>query len=343
MIPIATLLESPRDEALLLTELRALTRHHRAHCPAYAAMLDRLWPDADRAERLADLPWLPVSLFKRLELRSIPAEAVAAELTSSGTTGTRPSRVAVDAATMDRQNRALATSVQEVLGPRRLPMLLVDSPRVLRDPALITARGAGLLGMMRFGRSHAFALGDDMQPDRAAIGAFLARHGGGPFAVFGFTFMVWRHLVGAFAQDGLDLSQGILLHSGGWKAMSAEAVDNAAFRAALARTFGLTRVHNFYGMAEQLGSIHLESEDGWLRPPRLGAALIRDPATWQVAPPGTEGVVQVLSLVPTAYPGHSLLTEDWGVARPSGEIRVLGRVPRAALRGCSDVLAAEAS
>lgn len=332
-----------RSDAEFLRAMLALTRHHRDHCPPYAAMLERLWPAAETATTLAELPFLPVSLFKRLRLASIPNDAVAAELTSSGTTGGQPSRVVVDSETMNRQNRALSASLKDVLGARRLPMLLVDTAQVLRDPTLISARGAGLLGVMRHGRDHVFALDPHMQPDRAAVRDFLARHGGAPFAVFGFTFMVWRHLARAFAEDGLDLSNGILLHSGGWKAMAAEAVDNAAFRRALAESFGLTRVHNFYGMAEQLGSIHMEGEDGWLYPPPVGAALIRDPATWAVAPPGTEGVIQVLSTIPTSYPGHSLLTEDWGVAAPSGAIRVLGRVARAPLRGCSDVLAAEMS
>jgi hypothetical protein len=59
----------------------------------------------------------------------------------------------------------------------------------------------------------------------------------------------------------------------------------------------------------------------------------------------------VLSLIPHSYPGHSLLTEDMGVIRSidAGDegwmgkgLEVLGRVARAELRGCSDVLASAA-
>jgi hypothetical protein len=60
-------------------------------------------------------------------------------------------------------------------------------------------------------------------------------------------------------------------------------------------------------------------------------------------------VVQVVSLLPRSYPGHNVLTEDLGVVEiseggPVGRcgkaVRILGRVPKAELRGCSDVIAA---
>ena len=63
-------------EALLCQRLSELTEHHRSACPAYARVLDLLWPQATRPfERVGDVPWLPVQLFKSHELSSIPAEA----------------------------------------------------------------------------------------------------------------------------------------------------------------------------------------------------------------------------------------------------------------------------
>ena len=54
----------------------------------------------------------------------------------------------------------------------------------------------------------------------------------------------------------------------------------------------------------------------------------------------------MLSALPGSYPGHSILTEDLGVLCGEDEpeagrrgrcFQVLGRVPEAELRGCSDV------
>ena len=335
-------------EALLTAAFNELTAHHYDHCPPYARILDGYWGQRRVAAQLADIPYLPVSLFKLRRLLSVDEEDVRVTLTSSGTTGQAVSQILVDRESSMLQQKALANSLMHVLGPKRLPMLVIDTDAVFKDPRMMSARGAGVLGQMRFGRDHAFAL----RPDVAAVRAFLEKHGEAPFFMFGFTFMVWANFYEKFRDLGLNLSNGVLIHSGGWKKMAEKAVDNQVFRASLKEAFGLTRVHNFYGMVEQIGSIFLEGTDGLLYPPNFADVIIRNPETWEVAPVGEPGVVQVLSLLPRSYPGHSLLTEDMGVieAIDRGQdgwmgkgLRILGRVAKAELRGCSDVIAAEAA
>src|SRR6185295_4414343 len=106
------------------------------------------------------------------------------------------------------------------------------------------------------------------------------------------------------------------------------------------------RIYNFYGMVEQVGSIFLEGDDGYLYPPNFADVIVRDPVTLAPAPAGVPGIIQVLSALPRSYPGHSILTEDLGIfhgvddsacGRYGRRFSVLGRVPRTELRGCSDV------
>lgn len=338
-------------ERVLLSELNGLTQHHAHNCDQYGRILNAVWSEQGRVNgpnSLNDIPYLPVSIFKTTQLRSVSADAVKITLTSSGTTGQQVSQIAVDSETSMRQQRALSKIMQRAYGETRLPMLMLDTASVFKRPDLMSARGAGVLGMMRFGRNHAFALKDDMSPDFEAVETFLTAYGDKPFIMFGFTFMVWLHLYEAFQDSGLDLSNGTLVHSGGWKKLIDRAIDNSEFRARLKERFGLTQVFNFYGMVEQIGSAFLEGPDGLLYPPNFGDVIIRNPVTWQPQPLGVEGVIQVLSLVPRSYPGHSLLTEDVGVieAIDNGDwkgkgLRVLGRIPKAELRGCSDVIAQE--
>ncbi|MTJ83372.1 MAG: acyl-protein synthetase [Telmatospirillum sp.] len=332
--------------ATLLPGLVDLTAHHVARCDGYARIVAATAPDYAAAARLADLPFLPVSLFKSHLLKSVPDDAVTNLLTTSGTTGPQVSRIAVDAVTADRQARGLASVVAPLLGPTRLPMIVLDNRAVVRDAHHLSARGAGVLGMMRFGRRHFFAFDDDMRLDRDGLRDFLDRFGTQPFLVFGFTFVVWRFFLQALPA-GMDLSNGILLHSGGWKRLESEAVDNATFKQQLRERAGLQHVRNFYGMAEQLGGVFLEGEDGFLHPPLFGDVIVRDVDTMEEAEPGRPGLIQVLSLVPTSYPGHSLLTEDIGVVHavdggPGGwggkAFSVLGRARRAPVRGCSDAV-----
>ena len=79
--------------------------------------------------------------------------------------------------------------------------------------------------------------------------------------------------------------------------------------------------------------------------------IIRHPTTFEKLGPGEEGLIQVVSMLPISYPGMSLLTEDIGFIENVDNdknglmgkaLRVLGRVEKAELRGCSDVIGAGA-
>jgi hypothetical protein len=184
-----------------------------------------------------------------------------------------------------------------------------------------------------------------MNLDEDGLRAFLEKHGDKPFLMFGFTFMIWQYLYQRIKDKRLDLSNGILIHSGGWKKLQDQAVSNEEFKKRLRDASGLHRIYNFYGMVEQVGSIYLEGEDGYLYPPNFSDIIIRDLNTWEELPPGKPGLIQVVSVLPRSYPGHSILTEDIGiqqetssspVVRHGKPFTVVGRVPKAELRGCSD-------
>jgi hypothetical protein len=217
----------------------------------------------------------------------------------------------------------------------------------VKNRAEFSARGAGLLGFATFGRDHAYLLDEEMRPDWSALRSFEDRFAGGPVLFFGFTFMVWRHWVQEARRAGQRFSfpQGILIHGGGWKKLEEERVGNAEFKAALEERFGIPRVVNYYGMVEQAGSIFVECSLGHLHAPSFADVLVRDTRDLSALPLGGEGLLQVVSVVPRSYPGHSLLTEDLGVIEgeddcPTGRLgkyfRVIGRAPSAELRGCSD-------
>jgi hypothetical protein len=337
-------------ERVLLRELTALTQHHRQRCADYARLVDVVFRRPGEPSQLADLPYLPVGLFKERLLSSVAQEEIFKVLQSSGTTGQTPSRITLDRDTALLQTRALSRIMTSILGPDRLPMLLIESPEVIRDRKEFSARGAGLLGMMNFGRQHCYALDSNLRLRLPEVRQFLDIYGKNDFLIFGFTFLVWSAFLQEIKSLGLDLSTGILIHSGGWKKLQDEAVTSDEFRSAFRKFTELSRIYNFYGMVEQVGSIFLEGDDGYFYPPSFADIIIRDPVTFEPLPTGQPGVVEVLSVLPRSYPGHCLLTEDVGVVRaidPPGGSRlgkafsILGRVPRAELRGCSDVIAAQ--
>ncbi|MGV9009383.1 LuxE/PaaK family acyltransferase [Brevundimonas sp.] len=340
--------------ALLTAELVALSRHHRAHCQPYDRILSARDVDVDQIEDLEDVPFFPVRMFKTHHLSSIQEADQVKVLTSSGTTGQQVSRIVLDKATASEQTRALVRIMQGFIGKSRLPMLIIDHPGVIQNRDAFSARGAGIRGMSTFGRDHTYALRDaDMSLDTAVVDAFLERHAGQPVLVFGFTFMLWQYLVEPLKAAGrrLALDQAVVIHSGGWKKLIDRRVDNDSFKRGLAETTGADRVHDFYGMVEQVGSVFVECEAGHLHAPVHSDVIIRQPGTWAPLPIGQEGIIQVLSCLPRSYPGHSLLTEDIGVltgedncvcGRLGRTFRVLGRIAQAEARGCSDTHAVAA-
>jgi hypothetical protein len=341
-------LRQPDKEATLGPVLDELTLYHAAHCPDYGRMLAATSPEWQPGAGIPALPYLPVSIFKRRTLSSVGDDDVFKTLTSSGTSGSAVSKIILDRATAMRQTRALAAVMEPVLGRDRRPMLIVDSPSVVNNRKLFSARGAGILGLMNFGRKHSYLLDEDFHPSAAALRAFVDRHCGEELFIFGFTFMVWKHLLRDLGYTGVDLSAATLVHSGGWKKLEEERVDNAELKRQLADAFGITRVYSFYGMVEQVGGVFVEGDDGWLHTPSFGDIIIRDPVTWEVQADGVEGLIQLVSVLPTSYPGHSILTEDIGVVEvvdsPTSphlgkSFRVIGRVPQTQLRGCSDTYA----
>jgi phenylacetate-coenzyme A ligase PaaK-like adenylate-forming protein len=337
------------DKATMLSEaLTRLTWRHTERCEPYARILRAHGHLPGTGYTVEQIPFLPVRLFKEFDLRSVAQEEVFKILTSSGTTSQQVSRIVLDRDTSVAQTKSLVLILQQFLGKERLPMLIVDHPGVIKNRQSFSARGAGILGMSNFGRDHTYALkDDDMALDMDAIRAFLERNRGKRVFIFGFTFMIWKHFFQAMAevQDPPVFENAILLHGGGWKKLQDEAVDNDAFKHGLRNKFGSGAIHNFYGMVEQVGSVFMECEQGHLHTPAFADVLIRDARDWSVLPKGKSGLIQVLSVLPESYPGHSLLTEDVGewtglddcpCGRLGRTFLVYGRVARAELRGCSD-------
>jgi phenylacetate-coenzyme A ligase PaaK-like adenylate-forming protein len=327
-----------------------LTRKHYAGCPEYRKILDMMAFDAMEKVQVDQFPFLPVRLFKEYELLSVPRQEIVKTMTSSGTTGQQVSRICLDRETSNNQTKALVKIVSSFLGAQRLPMLIIDSPTVIKDRNLFSARGAGILGFSMLGRDHTYALDEQMEIDMKAVTAFLDRHRGESIMVFGFTFMLWEHFLSRLKVQNvkLDVRGGIIIHGGGWKKLLEKAVDNATFKQVANELCGISQVYNYYGMVEQTGSIFMECDEGHLHAPLFSDVIIRNPRDFKTVEYGEHGLIQLLSLLPGSYPGHSILSEDLGeiigadtcpCGRKGKYFKVHGRIQNAEVRGCSDVYA----
>jgi len=336
-------LEQDKKQEYILPLLNMLDTHHRAHCRQYAELAENVTTPVSSVQ---DLPFLTVQLFKLRRLASVPESEIFRVLQSSGTTSQTPAKVILDKATSARQSKVLVNILQHSIGKSRLPMLIIDSPEIVKKGAAFSARAAGIQGLMFFGRDHTYALDENMNIDWPAVTAFCEKYQNSPVLLFGFTFMVWQYFVGQLVtKKPLCIPEGILLHSGGWKKLIDQRVSNSEFKRQLETTIGIQKVINFYGMAEQVGSVFTECEYGHLHAPNVADVIIRDPYTLKPVQHGISGLIQMLSVLPTSYPGQSILTEDIGriigeddcaCGRKGKYIVVEGRLPKTEIRGCSD-------
>ena len=63
---------------------------------------------------LADVPWVPVTMFKEFDLATVPADDIVKILRSSGTTGQQTSKIPLDKITIQNQNRSLSKSRKQI-------------------------------------------------------------------------------------------------------------------------------------------------------------------------------------------------------------------------------------
>lgn len=342
-------------QRLLGRRLLELSRHHYTACSAYRRMVDAFGIELNQVDSYYELPFIPVRLFKELNLRSVPEEKIVKTMTSSGTTGQRASRIYLDKETACNQQKTLVKLVSSFTGSSRMPMLILDCPSVLKDRAMFSARGAGILGFSIFGKDKLYAFNDEMQLETEQVITFLERHKGERIFLFGFTFIIWQYFYKSLLrldQSGirLDLSDGYLIHGGGWKKLEKEAVSHEEFRNGLFKACGLQEIHDYYGMVEQTGCVYMQCECGYLHASIFSDVIVRHPENFSVCEIGERGVIQVVSAIPESYPGHSLLTEDEGMilgeddcpcGRKGKYFSVTGRLKNAEIRGCSDTYASK--
>lgn len=347
-------LSAKEKKEIFNLRMKELTQHHYDNCEEYKKILDSIGYNPERYCESEDIPFFPVRLFKECELRSVPKEEIVKTMTSSGTTGQAVSKIYLDKETSSNQQKTMVKIVSEFTGSARMPMIIIDCPSVIKDRNMFSARGAGILGFSIFGAKKIYALDDDMKLNIEELVEFLDKYKGQNILLFGFTFMVWQHFYRELVKlkekgINLDLSNGILIHGGGWKKLINEAVSPEDFRYELNEVCGIKRIHDYYGMVEQTGCIYMECECGHLHASVFSDIIIRNPRDFSECGIGEKGIIQVLSTIPESYPGHSLITEDEGIllgeddcpcGRKGKYFKIVGRLKNAEIRGCSDTYAA---
>jgi phenylacetate-coenzyme A ligase PaaK-like adenylate-forming protein len=333
---------------IFIKYIKLLTMHHIKNCKDYKNIIANLKFKTTKTKLIEKFPMLPISLFKSNNLMSIKKDKIVKTLVSSGTSGNNLSKIYLDKRNAINQTKVLDIIFSRFISKERLPMMIVDKNPSLVSRHTYNAKSAAIYGFSIFGKNHFFLLNSEGEIDYTGLNKFLLKYGKNKFFIFGFTSMVYEQLIKKITKKikKLRMDNGILLHGGGWKKLEKFKIDNKEFKEKLLKKLNIKKVHNYYGLVEQTGSIYIESpECGYFHTSIFSDIFIRD-KNFNILKNKKKGLIQLISLLPTSYPGHNILTEDIGEIIGVDDCKcglkgkyfiIHGRAKQAEIRGCSDV------
>lgn len=325
-------------------KIKELTKFHGRNCNKYKKFIEN-FPKQKKINEIKDLPFLPVQIFKSNLLKSINDKNIFKKLTSSGTTSQSKSKIYLDKNNAGNQVKVLNKILSQRFGNKRLPMLIIDRDPSEHNRSQFSASTAAIYGFSIIASKKVYLLDNNFEVNFQKLEEFLKLYSKEKFFIFGFTSSIYQFLYQKIDITDFDLSNGTLIHGGGWKKLASQNISNKIFKELLEEKFKLKNIVNYYGLVEQTGSIFFECEYGYYVSSIFSDVLIRG-KNFEVLTSGKKGLIQLISVLPTSYPGHNIITEDIGIMKNSNyrckcglkskHFLVLGRAKEAEIRGCSD-------
>ncbi len=317
--------------------IKILNKYHFSNSKNYRGIINKIKPANNKIEKLA---FLPVTIFKEIELHSIKKKEIDTIAVSSGTSGNNLSKIYLNKENSITQYRVLNKILSEFFGNKKFDFLFLSEPPV-KDNKVINAKSAGIFGFSSIAKSKNYGIkNNSIQKEK--LDNFLKIKE--KKILFGFTYDVWKYLI----EDNLKykFNNTILIHGGGWKKLENKKISNIKFDKILKKKFKFTKIINYYGMIEQTGSIFLECDKCKNFITSIYSdIIIRDEKFNSVV--NKPGLIQLISLLPISYPGHNILTQDIGIInnktcsdcsnKKGKRFKVLGRVVNSEIRGCSNI------
>ncbi len=360
------LLEKPAFELgqkekgpLFFEAMKESLKLHYGNCPEFRKFVDGQGIDVEKIGKVEDIPYLPVSIFKEVELVTGPKENIKTKILSSATTSGKPSQIPLDEVTSKRQQIALKNIMSSFLGKERMAFIVLDARETAQKSGDETSsRASAIRGMMPFAKSMHFVLNEKLEFEPKLLEEAVEKIGQGEkICFFGFTWLIYKTLL-AIKEDGKrEFEEATaklgkerkVLHIGGWKKLKDIAVEKKQFNEEVGEFFEAEKgkVIDFYGMTEQLGTVYPDCGEGHKHLPLYSEIIIRDGQTFESLGIGKPGLIQLLTPLPNSYPGISVLTEDVGEIQgvddcPCGRkgkyFEFRKRVEKAPLKGCGDTL-----
>ena len=325
-----------------------IIKFHQKNCKDYFSILKKLGFQLNKKTKSSDAPPIPVSIFKDNKLYSCKEKNIVKKLLSSGTTGNKQSQIFLDATNSKVQTKVLVQIMEYFFGKKRMPMLIIDKKFEYKDRTNLLASQAAVNGFSILAKKTYFAFHSNGQINLKEIKKFMEEFAEEKKIVFGFTNKIFEFFLEKHnLPKNIQFKNCTLLHGGGWKKIESKSMDPKKFKSELKKRYNFKKIVNYYGLIEQTGSIFVEcNKCDSFKCSIYSDVYVRDENLKIEKQKNKEGLIQLMSLLPSSYPGNNILTEDLGLICSSEtckcnfkgkRFKIIGRSKESEIRGCANI------
>ena len=298
-------------------------RHQVSNNKVYQEFIKLLGRRADQITRVEQIPFLPIEFFKSRDILS-SSQQVETVFTSSGTTGSVPSRHLVTDLSVYRKSFTLG--FEHFYGLPEDYVILALLPSYLERGGSSLVYMANELIQLSSSESSGFYLNN---MEELALNLAELDRSGQKILLLGVSYA----LLDLIALKQFKLKNTIVMETGGMKGRRREMVREELHKE-LSAGFGVDQIHSEYGMTELLSQAYSHG-NGIFDCPSWMKVLIRDPEDpFQLLDRKRTGGVNVIDLA-NFNSCSFIATQDLGRAREGSSFEIVGRFDHSDIRGCN--------
>ena len=292
--------------------------------PVYHKYVRSLDIDPYSVSQEGNIPFMPISLFKHQEIKTLDWDTQFI-FESSGTTKSTTSKHFVD--DIDFYKEVSSSIFRQFYGNPKDYIILALLPSYLeRNNSSLVYMVDHLIEST--GSEHSGFYLSNLDELREKI-EYLGMSQDRTVMLWGVTFALMD-----FANNyATDMENMIIMETGGMKGRGEEIIRSDLHKQLFSK-LKANSIHSEYGMTELLSQAYA-TENGKFTCPtwmKIFAREINDP--FCPAPDGQQGVLNIIDLA-NIHSCAFIATEDLGRVYPDGTFEVLGRLDNSDMRGCN--------
>jgi Acyl-protein synthetase, LuxE len=310
------------NEATFINEMRATFLFQQENNPVYNKWCSLYKPGIAPNLSYSNIPFLPISFFKHVEVTSTNFTPQAIFESSGTTTSVNSKHLVKD---LSIYESSFTKTFEIFYGD------IADWCIIGLLPSYLERNNSSLVYMVNSlieQNTHylsGFYLNDFSKLAVTLQKLELSKQ---PTLLIGVTFALLD-----FAElYPINLNHTIVMETGGMKGRREELTRNEV-HAILKKQFGISQVHSEYGMTELLSQAYSNGNGRFTCPPWMKVLVRAEDDPLQISLVG-KGILNIIDLA-NIYSCSFIATDDVGIVYEDGSFEVLGRLDNSDIRGCS--------